>query len=272
MSASSATRQSIRLLDGMAAIEAAETPDAVGAVLVETAMALVPCDNGAYTEIDPHLGRNRIRSNLPEIDDWARRRAEELKLRLPDHPATRFRFANPHVPVVRLSDVADMHAFLRSALYVDVLRETGCRHQVGVQFGYSPRAQPDGRTLPVGFGLCLNRSGGDFSDRNLAVLETFCRVARPVLARKRAARMMDLMERAELTPDLLRLLMGHGLSERQAEVAFWMIKGKSNTDIGAILDIGADTVRHHSIAIFRRLGVDGRLSLQRTILRSIVEG
>jgi DNA-binding CsgD family transcriptional regulator len=50
-----------------------------------------------------------------------------------------------------------------------------------------------------------------------------------------------------------------------------MLKGKSNGDIGTILDIGGQTVRHHSMAIFARLGVGGRLALQRAVLRSILD-
>jgi DNA-binding CsgD family transcriptional regulator len=79
------------------------------------------------------------------------------------------------------------------------------------------------------------------------------------------------MDRADLTPDLCRSLMGLGLTDRQAEVAFWMLKGKSNTDIATILGIGAPTVRHHSMAIFARLGVDGRLALQRRVILSMLD-
>ena len=88
-------------------------------------------------------------------------------------------------------------------------------------------------------------------------------------ARRRAEHQFRLLDSADLSPDLLRSLMAFGLSMRQAEVAFWMLKNKSNTDIGTILDIGTQTVRQHSMAIFRRLGVDGRQTLMRSVFRAI---
>jgi DNA-binding CsgD family transcriptional regulator len=62
--------------------------------------------------------------------------------------------------------------------------------------------------------------------------------------------------------------MGPGLTGRQAEVAFRMIKSKSNGDIGTILDIDAQAVRRHSMAIVQRLGVGGRLALQQAVIQA----
>ncbi|MEM8744952.1 MAG: helix-turn-helix transcriptional regulator, partial [Pseudomonadota bacterium] len=115
----------------------------------------------------------------------------------------------------------------------------------------------------------LNRSGSDFSDRDRDLLRLLQRLGKPMLRRKRAEHMFRLLDAAALTGEMRRNLMGLGLSARQAEVAFWMLKGKSNTDIGAILDVGAQTIRQHSMAIYRRLGVGGRLALQREVFRSI---
>ena len=261
----------LRILDGIARMSEAPGLDPAIDAMVETAVAVMPCENAAYTEIDPYLGRNLVRSSRYEVTDWAVRRADELKVRLPEHPGIKFRFANPHLPTMRLSDVTDMGEFHRSGLYIDLLRETGSQYQMIMQFGFQPGGPRQQPTFPVAIGLAMNRSGRDFSDRDMAILTSFRNMVMPILMQKRAAHLLALLDRVEMTPELVRLLMGHGLSERQAEVAFWMLKGKSNTDTAAILDIGADTVRHHSIAIFRRLGVDGRLSLQRTIMRSMIE-
>jgi DNA-binding CsgD family transcriptional regulator len=51
-----------------------------------------------------------------------------------------------------------------------------------------------------------------------------------------------------------------GLSEREAEVLYWVAAGKSSPVIGTILGIRHDTVRAHLKSIFAKLGVENRLS------------
>jgi len=120
--------------------------------------------------------------------------------------------------------------------------------------------------MPITVGIPLNRKGRDFSTRDVEVLSLLQRLAHPILCQKRIEHQTKLMDDAELHPVLLRSLMSFGLSPPQSEVVFWMLKGKSNSDIGAILDIGTQAVRQRSIAIFKKFGVDGRLAMQREIL------
>jgi DNA-binding CsgD family transcriptional regulator len=51
-----------------------------------------------------------------------------------------------------------------------------------------------------------------------------------------------------------------GLSEREAEVLYWVAAGKSSPVISMILGIRHDTVRTHLKRIFMKLGVENRLS------------
>ena len=48
------------------------------------------------------------------------------------------------------------------------------------------------------------------------------------------------------------------LSGREAEVLHWMAEGKSNPDIGTILEISSRTVEKHIEAIYNKLGVETR--------------
>jgi DNA-binding CsgD family transcriptional regulator len=50
----------------------------------------------------------------------------------------------------------------------------------------------------------------------------------------------------------------HGLTKREAEVFQWLAAGKSNKDIGTILDISPRTVEKHLERIFQHLGVETR--------------
>jgi DNA-binding CsgD family transcriptional regulator len=59
------------------------------------------------------------------------------------------------------------------------------------------------------------------------------------------------------TPQSLCVL---GLSEREAEVLYWVAAGKSSPVISMILGIRHDTVRAHLKRIFMKLGVENRLS------------
>lgn len=61
----------------------------------------------------------------------------------------------------------------------------------------------------------------------------------------------------EPAPQLLQQL---GLTPRQAEVLFWISRGKTNGEIGIILGASVHTINRHVEAIFQRLNVETRSS------------
>jgi DNA-binding CsgD family transcriptional regulator len=61
----------------------------------------------------------------------------------------------------------------------------------------------------------------------------------------------------------------YGLSDRQADVLFWISRGKSNADIAAILEISDRTVAKHIELLFDKLGVENRLAATRKALDAI---
>ena len=58
-----------------------------------------------------------------------------------------------------------------------------------------------------------------------------------------------------------------GLSEREGEVLHWMAMGKSNTDIGTILDISPETVRTYTQRIYDKLGARDRIGAAITAMK-----
>lgn len=54
------------------------------------------------------------------------------------------------------------------------------------------------------------------------------------------------------------LLQGFRLTQREAEVLYWVIKGKTNRDIGDILGTSPRTVHKHLEHVFAKLGVETR--------------
>jgi len=60
-------------------------------------------------------------------------------------------------------------------------------------------------------------------------------------------------------PARTRALQGrYGLTQRETEVLAWVSKGKSNKEIGLILDLSPRTVNKHLEQIFIKLGVENR--------------
>lgn len=257
------------ILEGVLAMQRSQSLEDTATALVNAAMELVPADHGGYSEVDTHFGRTRFFSSESSVEDWVDRREDDWRRFMPSHPVLRYRTDHPNVAVVRLSDVTSLPKFYNSGIYHELFREVETNHQLVMHLGFDPKGGPQTGALPLTLGVPLNRKGRDFSRRDIETLTLLQHLARPVLRRKRAKHQMTLLDAAQLSPELLRSLIGLGLSPRQAEVAFWMLKGKSNSVIGTILGIGAQTVREHSIAIFRRLGVSGRVALQRAVIRSI---
>jgi len=55
-----------------------------------------------------------------------------------------------------------------------------------------------------------------------------------------------------------RLSKNFGLTTREAEVLAWLATGKSNRDIGSILDLSPRTINKHLERIHSKLGVENR--------------
>lgn len=59
------------------------------------------------------------------------------------------------------------------------------------------------------------------------------------------------------------------LTAREAEVLLWVARGKSNRDIGEILNLSPRTVNKHLEGIFAKLGVENRASATGVAVRSL---
>jgi DNA-binding NarL/FixJ family response regulator len=72
---------------------------------------------------------------------------------------------------------------------------------------------------------------------------------------------------AEPTPALLEPL---GLTPREAEVLFWVARGKTNDEIATVLGIGLTTVKKHLESTFAKLGVENRTAAAAMALERMV--
>ncbi|MFC2991364.1 response regulator [Halomonas tibetensis] len=71
--------------------------------------------------------------------------------------------------------------------------------------------------------------------------------------------LLNLSRKRDVLPEQL---LGErlGLTQRQAEVLYWIANGKSNRDIALILDMSPRTVNKHLEQVFLKLGVENRTS------------
>jgi DNA-binding CsgD family transcriptional regulator len=169
-----------------------------------------------------------------------------------------------HAPLA-LSDVASRQQVESLDLYHDYYRILGVMDDLSVNFGHT------------GHRVCLAvlRGRRGFSEQDRTILEVLrphmeraYRYARLLESLRTAARRgtqdaveaMDGLGNVEDQGATARSLQALGLSEREAEVLYWVAAGKSSPVIGTILGIRHDTVRAHLKKIFTKLGVENRLS------------
>lgn len=108
-------------------------------------------------------------------------------------------------------------------------------------------------------------------------------VAPPPLCFESSGRKLQITYLARTGPDqfMLRLIeddeaAGHSvlkerlsLTKREAEVLSWLAKGKSNKDIGEILELSPRTVNKHLEQIYSKLGVENRASAAAVAMQTL---
>lgn len=74
---------------------------------------------------------------------------------------------------------------------------------------------------------------------------------------------------AEPMPSMLETL---GLTPREAEVLFWVARGKTNDEIAIVLGVGRTTVKKHLESTFVKLSVENRTAAAATALERMAAG
>jgi len=112
----------------------------------------------------------------------------------------------------------------------------------------------------------------DYVTKPVRPPEVLARIA----AHLRTAR--QLQDAVRNAPDTLddatlaaRLTAAFALTPREAEVLFWVIKGKTNRDIGDILGTSPRTVNKHLEHVFEKLGVETRTAAARVAMVRVGE-
>jgi DNA-binding CsgD family transcriptional regulator len=217
--------------------------------------------------IRPNRARNQTRRDAtlyPVPAHWENL-AETFANQYTEFPLRSIRESgNLHQPLA-LSDIASREQVESLGLYHDYYRILSVADDLSANFGN------------LGHRVCLailrERRGFSEQDRTIlsALLPQMERAYRYAKAldslRVTLKRGKQAAHDASGASESLRELGGTprslcvlGLSEREAEVLYWVAAGKSSPVISMILGIRHDTVRTHLKRIFMKLGVENRLS------------
>jgi DNA-binding NarL/FixJ family response regulator len=93
------------------------------------------------------------------------------------------------------------------------------------------------------------------------------RLQRHRLVRQQSQRAWEERPAAENVERLTHL----GLTNREAEVLFWVMQGKTNPEIATILGLSRATVRTHLQNVFPKLGVETRHAATLMALKALAE-
>lgn len=167
-----------------------------------------------------------------------------------EHPLVRHHGIDGGLLTRRISDLVSRRNFQRSALYADYYR------RIGLEYAIAMPLLKDYRTL---VSVVLNRRGLDFNERERERLE----VLRPHFAfLYRLARGATMPAGAAPLPSVPEPLPPEvgatGLTQREAGVMHWLARGKTDSDIAALLSISPRTVQKHLEHIYVKLGVETR--------------
>lgn len=79
-----------------------------------------------------------------------------------------------------------------------------------------------------------------------------------IIGRAHGGQLLVAVERSDPADQIVRLSAQFGLTHRECEVLLWIARGKSNRDIGDILELSPRTVNKHLERIYVKLGVENR--------------
>ena len=218
---------------------------------VQTLNALVASELTTLSRCDLGSGR-RIVFGVPAGAIGATERAA-FDRHFYEHPLVRYHAIERGAFAHRISDSLSPAQFRATALYGEYYRPAGLSHALAL-----PVAM-DGHELAS---FVLNRHGSDFSDRELALLDSLRRPLAMIYGRLRSA--------AHPAPSLdASIVAGHALTPREAEVLHWVAAGKTDREVAALLDCSPRTVHKHLQRVYIKLGVETRTA---AVMRALCRG
>ena len=251
------------MLDGVQRLHAAQSLESLRGELMDLVDSLVATEHIAYNEIDLELERVYTLFNSEDLAGEYMKLEESFARLMRQHPILQFTIDNPRAKAQRLSEFIGQPALRDLGLYQEVYKKLSTHYQTIIDLG-----EP-GRYVSA---LAVNRDQSDFDNAELALLRHLQPHLRQAFAACRRRFLVESFLEGMPSDALFDRVMDLGLTEREAEVCFWMAQGKSNHEIGELLKISPLTAKKHSENIYRRLGAAGRTDVTRRVIRHLMNG
>lgn len=121
-----------------------------------------------------------------------------------------------------------------------------------------------------GIGLSIHRPFGEIIGMGLASSDNTVEINNGIVREVYAAANQMLLTYEDITVPI-SLSNAIKLTDREKDVLLWIARGKSRTDIAAILGIGNQTVKYHTTNIYRKLDVNsGKLAIIKAMKLGLV--
>jgi DNA-binding CsgD family transcriptional regulator len=173
------------------------------------------------------------------------------------HPFTMYFTRTKDVTAVKLTDLMNLQQLRSTWLWEVLLQPFNLKYELGVSTGA-------GRGAASAINL-LNQSK-DFTERDRLMLN----LLRPhIVQAGRTAELITALQNVQpspaVSPDGLNQTCR--LTPREREVARWVVEGKSNPEIGIILQASPRTIEKHMENILVKLGAENRTTAATQLLR-----
>lgn len=203
---------------------------------IEQLGRLIPCDAIGYCELDRVNGRTLAYVGTDDDDSGDDALFWDI---VGEHPLCRHQQAYGDFSPKRLSDVVAKRDLVRTRVYADWFRPARIVAELEVGISHS-------RALTRNF--VFERSEGDFSERDVAVLE----LVAPHLARIHEMTQLRTARESAAPERLKRLTV------REGEILDLVSSGLTNGEIAERLWVSPGTVKKHLDNIYGKLGVGNR--------------
>lgn len=223
------------------------------------AMDLIYEDSGYTLELygtndGSHIAATDIPFSGASKEEIMKRAGELVPLEHPLFPHLLKRDPSP----VRLSDYTTHRQFSRTALYNEIFKNVGARHQMAIPiFGPS-------HVGAVTVGGLEHRA--DYTEDDLLIASLLAPQIATALDVERHLQTLtpEISTAAKTDYTQLRRL---GMTRREAEVMYWVAEGKRDNEIAVILGISVRTVNHHVKSILTKLRVETRTAAVTAVLQ-----
>jgi len=254
-----ASEQYQLMLDGLPALYSAQDLDELGLAMISLVRRLVPCESASYNEINPHDHRAVSFFDEPVLNERLRRHMPEFVTLVREHPVLNHFQEHPNAGPAKLSDFVEDSTFFRSELYQRFYRHFETRRQMVVNW------QDENAMI----GLVINRAREDFSESDRAALATLAPHLRQAYAQTLSRHRLRLLVNGPLTEELIESLLPLGLTDREAETLYWLVRGLSNAEIAKVMRIRPATVKTHVEHILGKLGASNRAQAWQGAVREL---